>query len=71
MSRTPNPARGIGADIRRARRNLRWSQHELATHAGVSRPTIARVETGANISTGTLDRVVQALGKRLTIEPPS
>ena len=42
MSRKPNPAKGIGKDIRDARESLDWSQHRLASEAGVSRPTIAR-----------------------------
>ncbi|ALN15765.1 helix-turn-helix domain-containing protein [Acidipropionibacterium acidipropionici] len=64
MSRRPNPAKGIGKDIRDARK----SQHRLASEAGISRPTIARVETGSNISTGTLEKVAKALGKRLRID---
>lgn len=68
MSRKPNPAQGIGQDIRDARNELGWTQHELARRAKVSRPTIARVETGSNISTGTLEKVATALGKRLSIE---
>lgn len=67
MSREPNPAHGVGQDIRVARRTLGWSQTELANRAQVSRPTIARVETGVNISTGTLEKVAKALGKRLRI----
>mgnify|MGYP000865548688 FL=1 len=67
MSRRPNPARGVGQDVREARRALGWSQTELANRAHVSRPTIARVETGVNISTGTLEKVAKALGKRLHI----
>ena len=67
MSREPNPAPGVGQDIRVARRALGWSQTELANRAQVSRPTIARVETGVNISTGTLEKVAKALGKRLHI----
>lgn len=67
MSRRPNPARGVGQDVREARGALGWSQTELAHRANVSRPTIARVETGVNISTGTLEKVATALGKRLHI----
>lgn len=67
MSRKPNPAHGIGYDIREARRALGWSQTELALRADVSRPTIARVETGSNVSTGTLERVAKALGKHLRV----
>lgn len=68
MSRKPNPTRGIGKDIREARESLDWSQDKLASEAGVSRPTIARLETGGNISTGTLGKIAKALGKRLRIE---
>ena len=67
MSRKLNPAHGVGQDIRVARRALGWSQTELANRAQVSRPTIARVETRVNISTGTLEKVAKALGKRLRI----
>ena len=67
MSRSPNPAKGIGADIREARTSLGLTQHQLAAKAKVSRPTIARVETGSNISTGTLEKVVEALGMRLRL----
>lgn len=70
MSREPNPARGVGKDVREARRALGWSQMELANRAHVSRPTIARVETGANISTGTLEKVARALDKRLRVTDP-
>lgn len=68
MSREPNPAKGIGKEIRDARKSLDWSQHRLASEAGVSRPTIARVETGSNISTGTLEKVAKALGTTVTIK---
>lgn len=59
--------RGLGHDVRDARRALGWSQTELANRAQVSRPTIARVETGENISTGTLEKIAKTLGKHLRI----
>jgi predicted transcriptional regulator len=68
VSRKPKPAKGIGKDIRDARNELGWTQHKLATEAQVSRPTIARVEIGNNISTGTLEKVVKALDKQLRID---
>lgn len=68
MSRKPNPAKGIGADMREARTSLGLTQHELAAKAKVSRPTIARVETGGNVSTDSLRRILKALGKNLTIQ---
>lgn len=67
MSRTPNPARDIGVSIREARKASGWTQHELAREADVSRPTIARVETGGNVSTGSLRKILNALGRDLTI----
>ncbi|MGQ4544378.1 helix-turn-helix domain-containing protein [Dermabacteraceae bacterium P13088] len=67
MSRVPNPARGIGQDIRDARHAIGFSQVELAKKAKVSRPTIARVETGLNVSTDSLQKIVNALGKRLCV----
>ncbi|MEK0215850.1 helix-turn-helix transcriptional regulator [Bifidobacterium mongoliense] len=67
MSRTPNPARDLGISIREARSDLGWTQYELAKRAKVSRPTIARVETGGNVSTGSLRKILDALGKDLTI----
>ena len=39
---------------------------ELAERAGVSRPTIARAETGQDISTATLSKIARAL--QLTVE---
>lgn len=67
MSRKPNQAKDIGVSIREARKFMEWTQHELAEKAGVSRPTIARVETGGNVSTRSLSRILKALGKHLTI----
>lgn len=68
MSRTPIPAEGVGVEIRAARIKLGWTQHRLAEEAKVSRPTIARVEGGGNISTGTLKKIANALGKHLSLE---
>ncbi|WP_442576094.1 helix-turn-helix domain-containing protein [Microbacterium sp. F51-2R] len=68
MSRTPNPSKGVGAQIRDARESRGWTQQVLAEKANVSRPTIARVETGNNISTRTLERVAHALGLNLDLK---
>ena len=56
----------IGQQIRKAREEQRLTQIQLAAKAGVSRPTIARVELGAAISVATLEKIVEALG--LTVE---
>jgi len=62
MSRPPGEAKGLGKAIQRARLGQSWSQTELAAKAGVSRPTVARVEAGDDVSTATLEKVAAALG---------
>ena len=52
--------------IREARTSRGWSQDELARRAGLSRPTIARVERGDDVHTGTIAAIAEALG--LTFE---
>lgn len=69
MTRTPNPARGLGEAIREARSKRDWSQHELAVAAGVSRPTVARIETGQNVSTGSMNRIAAALNLQVEMTP--
>lgn len=61
----PTPAT-LGATIHNARKARSWSQTELGNEAGVSRPSIARIEAGGDVSTATLAKVAAALG--LTIE---
>ncbi len=56
----------LGDEIRKARVEHGWSQSALAQNAGVSRPTVARVELGEDVSTATLAKVAAALG--LTVE---
>jgi HTH-type transcriptional regulator/antitoxin HipB len=55
-------AESFGTGIRDARVARGWSQSFLGERAGVSRPTIARVEAGQDISTATLAKVAAALG---------
>lgn len=52
----------IGQQIRKARDKQGLTQVELAAKAGVSRPTVARVEAGDDVSTATLEKVAAALG---------
>lgn len=66
MSRLPTDARGFGIRIREVRTIRGWSQEELASNADVSRPTVARIERGDDVSTATLVKVAEALG--LTVE---
>lgn len=52
----------LGDDIRQDRIARGWSQVELAERSGVSRPTIARVERGDDVSTATVGKITAALG---------
>ncbi len=58
----------LGEEIRAARLTREWSQQQLAEAAGVSRPTVARVEGGEDVSTATLEKVAAALGLRVTLD---
>ncbi len=54
----------VGLQIRAARAMLRWSAAELGRKAGVSQPTIQRIEQTDGVSTSrgdTLDRIEKAL----------
>lgn len=57
----------FGPSIREARAALGWTQEELAERAGVSRPTVARIERGDDVNTATLTRVAAALGLSVEI----
>jgi transcriptional regulator with XRE-family HTH domain len=57
----------FGEVIRRARKNRGWSQEELGQAAGLSRPTIARVEADSDVSTATIGKIAQALGLTLKL----
>jgi transcriptional regulator with XRE-family HTH domain len=70
MDVVPTPAvsmEDVAGRIRKARVARDWTQIELAEHAGVSRPTVARVERGDDISTATLAKVAGALGLRVEL----
>lgn len=55
----------IARRVRAARTARGWSQIELAEHAGVSRPSVARVEAGEDVNTGTLRAMCEVLGLQL------
>ena len=59
----------FGEAVRAARTVLGWSQAELGRRAGVSRPTIARLEQGRDGHTHMLDKVASVLGLGVTVEP--
>lgn len=52
----------IAQVARTARVSRGWSQGELAVAAGVSRPTVARIEAGNDVSISSLEKVAAALG---------
>ncbi|MBP3978496.1 helix-turn-helix transcriptional regulator [Microbacterium sp. BLY] len=62
----PGELPDFGKIIRDARVARGWSQEELGRRAELSRPTIARVERGDDISTATLAKIAAVLG--LTLE---
>jgi SOS-response transcriptional repressor LexA len=54
---------GIGPEIRRRRQLLGWSQTKLATLAGLTHPTISRIENGKSYySEDTVIKIAGALG---------
>ena len=59
----------VASAVREARREHGWSQIELAARSGVSRATVARIESGTDVSTGPLVRVARALGLTLDLRP--
>lgn len=58
---------GIAVQVRIARTDLGWSQGLLAVKAGVSRPSVARVEASEAVSTDTLSKISEVLGLKLTL----
>lgn len=57
----------FGEVIREARKKRGWSQQELGQAAGLSRPTIARVEADSDVSTATIGKIAQTLGLTLKL----
>lgn len=57
----------IAGKVHEVRVSLDWTQQKLAERAGVSRPSVARVERGDDVSTATLEKVAAALGLRLEL----
>ena len=54
--------------IRTRREELGWSQRQLAQHAGMTQPGIARFESGGTTPTlPLLERLAAALGLTLTV----
>lgn len=62
MTKRTDPMTEIAKRVREARLAAGLSQQELADQAGVSRPSVARVESGEDMSTATLAKITGALG---------
>lgn len=67
MSRQPRKAEGLGEVVQSSRITHGWSQTELANRAGVSRPTVARIERGDSVSMASLVKVAAALGLSVAV----
>lgn len=68
MTAAPAPIERFGDIVKAQRRAKGWSQDQLAEAAGLSRPTVARVEAGSAVSTATLSKVAVALGIQINVE---
>lgn len=67
MPRVANPKTDTGRVVLRLRKDRGWSQAELAKAAGLSKPTVQRVESGPqNAERETLERIAKALGVPVT-----
>ena len=62
-------AAGFGAAVRAGRRARGWSQSELASWLGVSRPTVAELEKGGSVSLTTAMRALALLGRKAVVMP--
>lgn len=51
----------LGRRLQRLRLDRDWTQQQLADQAGVSRPTLTRLEGGASVQLTSLLRVLRAL----------
>lgn len=62
------PEYKIAESLIKARIAKKWTQEELAAHAGVTQNTITRLESGTtNPTVETISRVASALGKELRL----
>ena len=69
MSKVHGPQ--LSAQIKRLRTERDWTQNDLALHSGVSRSTIARLETGHVVTTRSLRDICSALGSPAMVYPAS
>jgi transcriptional regulator with XRE-family HTH domain len=61
----------LGAQIQVARRERRWSQKELASRAGITTPTLSKIEKGnLGVAIGTVFEIAALVGVPLFHEDP-
>ena len=65
LAPTIRPA--LAEEIMKERKAQNLSQRALARKANISQGTITRAETRLQVSLGTLERIVEALGKKLSL----
>lgn len=69
---TLQATRLLGAEIRRARRERRWTTKELAERAGITRPTLHSIEQGEpTVGLGLAFETAALLGIPLFRDEPS
>jgi HTH-type transcriptional regulator/antitoxin HipB len=62
------PIEQFGGVVKAQRKAKGWSQQQLAQAAGLSRPTVARIESGSAVSTATLAKIANALGIEIKVK---
>ena len=61
----------LGAQIQVARRDRQWSQKELASRAGITTPTLSKIEKGnPGVAIGTVFEIASLVGVPLFHEDP-
>lgn len=69
MTGSQQTSAAFGEAVKAARKERGWSQTELGKRAGVSRPTVARIEKGQDGHTTMLDRVAVVLELTVFVRP--
>lgn len=69
MTGSQPTSEAFGEAVKAARKKRGWSQTELGKRAGVSRPTVARIEKGQDGHTTMLDRVAVVLELTVFVRP--
>ena len=58
----------LGISLREQRKRARWTQAELARHAGLTAKTVGLLERGSG-NLGSWDAALEALGLELGVDP--